>query len=545
MATMHEALVYVGTATATLVPFIGCSTPQGAPQPPAGRMTDGQPQGANTNPTLQGYLDAKGPFTTPTTEQMPLDEDGGGYSLPWITPRYPHGSPPPGLETIVDQVYQATEKLQDNAPDSYSTVTVASPDGLLQTTFGPQLVFSSSGSSVRWVGLNGGLHLVVDGRLEISTTDGTQSIVTRSLPAEETLLKVENAISQQIGFDLAEGEVGAKIMEQTLRPGMTFGDFAQESATAKTQTEWRNIYYKYFGSVTLFDPMQGTQATKNFEKPSTTAQSSTDALGNSIEDHLPVVQVSQKLTVTPSSTKQPTATQTSLPASPTPQATQVAQVVEPTPVPTDVPVEPTQEPTNEVAQPPVQKGRFIGEDGKVHATLTLNYGHDNQGPLWGKLPVDANGNFLTGDVVRFPDTSLGGHQGGFSAVIEASPFKKDGHTLLPLVMDSPNGPIHIYLDIGEWAGGFYGVPNGVWGNESFTRTDYTTQTNVMVPGTQIGVIILGTGTNIPANTPGADVISGLINQWGGQNDALINDAAQLENGQTIHIPINLAVPVRP
>lgn len=178
----------------------------------------------------------------------------------------------------------------------------------------------------------------------------------------------------------------------------------------------------------------------------------------------------------------------------------------------------------------------------INAKVKLHY-KSGLSATWDRLPLDSEGVFLTGVFVKIPEIN-GNQRVAFTAVVDGHILSRNGHQLLPLVMNSSGGPKHIFLDIGEWKHiGLYTVPLGIWGNSSFPISDLT-QSDVatkLKSGAQILIVLAGTSPNIPLSAPDRNTAIKLAVEFGKINEQLTQ--TPLKDGQILHLPMSVAVAI--
>ena len=232
---------------------------------------------------------------------------------------------------------------------------------------------------------------------------------------------------------------------------------------------------------------------------------------------------------------------------------------------------------------------------KVKALLPLKFEPDNKGTSfwtggyvgWEHMPRNTDvsspdfGQFETGVVVRFGDVGLGMRRAGFSAVIAAEPFRKDGKLLLPLLADSSDSdgrPMLFYwameedgfpnwLGVFEVRGGTWWSPEGIvahatpnsrgrYVTQEWSPTNPTEVLDEFAPGQQLVMDIAGGASlgaawcdqELPVGLTRADCRGNLAlyERYRLANDHLIGE---LINGkrslrsEIVHASFNLAVAV--
>ena len=228
---------------------------------------------------------------------------------------------------------------------------------------------------------------------------------------------------------------------------------------------------------------------------------------------------------------------------------------------------------------------------KVNALLPLLFEPDKKGqPIqyvsldgkrqWFSIPrnedvgSDRYGQFKTGVVVQLDDLGPGRHRAGFSAVIAAEPFRKDGKLLLPLLADSSDSdgrPMLFYwameedgfpnwLGVFEVRGGNWWSPEGIvahatpnsrgrYVTQEWSLTDPTKVLDVFKPGVQLVMDVVG-GDYVDVSAcdaaPKPEVCVPMIelyNRYRLVNEELIEGKRGLDNGTIIHFSNNMAVAV--
>lgn len=292
---------------------------------------------------------------------------------------------------------------------------------------------------------------------------------------------------------------------------------------------------------------------------------------------VPSVIISSLILLAGSGCSQPSltveATATTLPPPGQPTLTVPATEV-PTAVPT---VTSTPRPTTEVqvgggaggvvTTNPVES--LIGPDGKVKASAPLFIETDDRGPteVWGAIPKNPDGSLKTGIVKDTNIPWFGASQGAFSGVVA----DKITNGQVPIIMDSPEGPIHAYVDLNgvpgnSWVPGWacLGLPDGSWSRTgkkyiapdgkkmSSGRHFFTCRLpqleNYLKPGDQVGFVILGKGIAVPKDKNYShDLFSFyeyLDSHYGETNTSLISGKTRIKNGEIIHHVGQILFPVK-